>query len=64
MWPNPQESADLITFTEKSVSGKLHFFAVFAFYISDRKQYTSINGFNSNLTNIYGEPKVQFQDYR
>ena len=25
----------------------------FAFYISDRKQYTSINGFNSNLTNIY-----------
>ena len=26
----------------------------FAFYISDRKQYTSINGFNSNFTNIYG----------
>ena len=26
----------------------------FAFYINDRKQYTSINGFNSNLTNIYG----------
>ena len=29
----------------------------FAFYISDRKQYTSINGFNSNLTNIYGVRK-------
>ena len=29
----------------------------FAFHISDRKQYTSINGFNSNLTNIYGVRK-------
>ena len=28
-----------------------------AFYISDRKQYTSINGSNSNLTNIYGVRK-------
>ena len=26
----------------------------FAFYISDRKQYTSINGFNFSLTNKYG----------
>ena len=29
----------------------------FAFYISDRKQYTSINGFNSNFTKIYGVRK-------
>ena len=29
----------------------------FAFYISDWKQYTSINGFNSDLINTYGEPK-------
>ena len=29
----------------------------FAFYISDRKQYTSINGFNSNFTKIYGARK-------
>ena len=29
----------------------------FTFYISDWKQYTSINGFNSDLINIYGEPK-------
>ena len=28
-----------------------------AFYISDRKQYTSINCFNSNFTNIYGAHK-------
>ena len=33
----------------------------FAFYISDRKQYTSINGFNSDLTNIYGVPKGSVQ---
>ena len=29
----------------------------FSFYISDWKQYTSINGFNSDLINMYGEPK-------
>ena len=29
----------------------------FAFYISDWKQCTSINSFNSDLINIYGEPK-------
>ena len=25
MWPNPQETADLITFTEENRNGKLHF---------------------------------------
>ena len=25
MWPNPQETADLITFTEESLNGNLHF---------------------------------------
>ena len=29
----------------------------FAFYISGWKQYTSINGFNSDFINICGEPK-------
>ena len=29
----------------------------FAFHISDRKQYTLLNGFNSNLINIYGVRK-------
>ena len=24
MWTNPQESADLVTFTEEMLSGKLH----------------------------------------
>ena len=25
MWPNPQETADLVTFTEEILCGKLHF---------------------------------------
>ena len=25
MWPNPQETADLVTFTEKIFNGELHF---------------------------------------
>ena len=25
MWPNPQENADLVTFTEEVLNGKLHF---------------------------------------
>ena len=25
MWPNPQETEDLITFTEEILNGKLHF---------------------------------------
>ena len=25
MWPNPQETADLVTFTEETLQGKFHF---------------------------------------
>ena len=25
MWPNPKEAADLVTFTEEILNGKLHF---------------------------------------
>ena len=25
MWPNPQETADMVTFTEKILNGKRHF---------------------------------------
>ena len=25
MWPNPQETADLVKFTEETLNGKLHF---------------------------------------
>ena len=26
MWPNPEETEDLVTFTEEIFNGKLHFF--------------------------------------
>ena len=26
MWPNPQETTDLVNFTEEILNGKLHFF--------------------------------------
>ena len=28
MWPNPQETADLVTFTEEILNGKLHFLCI------------------------------------
>ena len=28
MWPNPQNAADLVTFAEEILNGKLHFLAV------------------------------------
>ena len=28
MWPNPQFPADLVTYTEEILNGKLHFWAV------------------------------------
>ena len=30
MWPNPPENADLFTFTEEILNGKLHFLCSFA----------------------------------
>ena len=32
MWSNPQESADLVAFTEENFNGKLLFFAVLKIY--------------------------------
>ena len=38
MWPNPQFPADLVTFTEESLNGKLHFLC------SDIKVVDGIDG--------------------
>ena len=46
MWPNPQETADLVTFTEEILNGKLHFLCsassilalLFFPYINDLRQ--------------------------
>ena len=32
MWQNPQETADLVTYTEEILNGKLHFLCNFSFF--------------------------------
>ena len=32
MWPNPQETVDLVTLTEEILNGKIHFFGVVVFH--------------------------------
>ena len=34
MWPNPQETMDLVTFTEEILNGKLHFLCSDVFTVS------------------------------
>ena len=33
MWPYPQETADLVTFAEEILNGKLHFLRSVAFFV-------------------------------
>ena len=33
MWPNPQETADLVTFTGEILNGKLHFFVQWSIFL-------------------------------
>ena len=37
MWPNPQFPADLITFTDEILNGKLHFYAVLVRNVSENQ---------------------------
>ena len=34
MWPNPQQTVDLVTFTEEILNGELHFFVCSASYVA------------------------------
>ena len=43
MWPNPQETADFVTFTEEILTGKLHFLC--GEIISNRDENRSIELF-------------------
>ena len=40
MWPNPQFSANLVTFAEEILNGKLHFLCG-VWWDSSQKQFTS-----------------------
>ena len=49
MWPNPQESADLVTFTEETLNGKLHFLcsdylSPFSVYLECEDKYNLSSG--------------------
>ena len=41
MWPNPRETADLVTFTEKFLNGKLHFLCSDSIWV-EIKEYLNI----------------------
>ena len=47
MWPNPQFSADLVTFTEDDLSGKLHFLC--SGTIADLQELVLTSGTSYNL---------------
>ena len=44
MWPNPQEAADLVTFTEEILDGKLHLLCSDTFYGSVLEKKKAFNG--------------------
>ena len=43
MWPNPQETGDLVTFTEEILNRKLHFCAVIVTTVAEKKGYSFLN---------------------
>ena len=55
MWPNPQETADLVTFTEKIVNGKLQEFLLWESLGQKRlKKYKWDKVFNSGPSKTRG----------
>ena len=57
MWLNPQETADLVTFTEKILYGKLHFLSS-VLYVNDLPQSLSEVG-----SYLYAEDTYIFYQY-
>ena len=49
MWPNPQCPADLFTFTEEILNGKLHFFAALSTAFNIKK----CNDYLNNMNKMY-----------
>ena len=43
MWPNPQETAGLVTFTEETLNGRLHFLWTTSFLLTSRYKDIKIN---------------------
>ena len=49
MWPDPQETADLVTFTEEILNGKLHFLWSVSFF---KVFGTAHEGVSRSMSNI------------
>ena len=46
MWPNPQETVDLVTFTEEILNGKLFFTSFYSLYLSVSDTFQSMVSFD------------------
>ena len=58
MWPNPQFPADLITFTEEILNGKLHFFAGYTKVCNHPQPTTTIYNHPQPPTTIHNNPQL------
>ena len=52
MWPYPQETADLVTFTEEILNGKLYFLCSVYWEYSWPKKYFVQTTFHNNLSRL------------
>ena len=50
MWPNPQETADLVTFAEEILNGKLHFLC------SEEIVSLLMNDWEPETSMVFGHP--------
>ena len=57
MWPNPQETADLVIFTEEILNGKLHFLCS-----ENIKDFIYFGKLNMSLINIIYVFTYRFED--
>ena len=56
MWPNPQETADLVTFTEEILNGKLHFLRCEYFKGFNSTRLAAPRNINERALETYLEP--------
>ena len=53
MSPNPQFPADLVTFTEEILNGKLHFFGSVSMSLLNLYQCAATNGPGNSISSLY-----------
>ena len=56
MWPNPQFSGDLVTFTEKILNGKLHFLCSHRDYYQSSKIMIEYVHLDENVPDVFTKP--------